>query len=386
MLLSLACLSDTDDDDESSLFRYRLIKQFRIKRVRRISRRALLDPLETGFIKLYQSGCTQSMITYTGFDYASFDALLALFQPYFNQLTPYSDHGHIRRLRKSNGRKRKVTALICLALVLRWTRTKGPLYSLQMDFGMSHSCLILWLRFACRVLVDILCNNPLSRRRPTREEVATNMAAVALKYPSLPEVWGTADGLNLDIQSTKDDRVQSMFYNGWTHGHYVSSVLVFGFDGLIKICGLNAPGNMHDSLLADYAGVYEKLQMVFDETGGKVVVDSAFRMANNNFIIKSSQNVPNGNRLAVRKARDATKLRQSSEWGMGGFQSSFPRTQDEMPLETRGERRLILKLLVYLFNYRTNVVGCNQIRSTFMPNLEARLLNARSMFTVRRRR
>jgi hypothetical protein len=79
-----------------------------------------------------------------------------------------------------------------------------------------------------------------------------------------------------------------MFYNGWTHGHYVSSVLVFGFDGLIKICGLNAPGNMHDSLLADYAGVYEKLQMVFDETGGKVVVDSAFRMANNNFIIKSS--------------------------------------------------------------------------------------------------
>jgi len=152
MLPSLACLSDTDDDDdESSLFRYRLKKQFRIKRVLRISRRALLDPMETGFIKLYQSGCTQSMITYTRFDHASFDALLALFQPYFNQLTTYSDHGHIRRLRKSNSWKRKVTALIFLWLVLHWTRTIGPLYSLQMDFGMSHSCLILWLRFACRV-------------------------------------------------------------------------------------------------------------------------------------------------------------------------------------------------------------------------------------------
>jgi hypothetical protein len=384
MLLSLACLSDTDDDDESSLFCYRLKKQFRIKRVHHISRWALLDPMETGFIKLYQSGCTQSMITYTGFDYASFDTLLALFQPYFNQLTPYSDHGHIRKLRKSNGQKRKVTALICLGLVLCWTRTKGPLYSLQMDFGMSHSCLILWLRFARRVLVDILCNNPLSLvRRPTQEEVATNMAAVALKYPLLPEVCGIAHCLHLGIQSTKDDQVQSMFYNGWTHGHYVSSVLVFGFDGLIKICGLNAPDNMHDRLLADHAGVYEILQMVFDETGGKVVVDSAFHMANNNnFIIKSSQNVPNGNRLAVRKARDATKLRQVSEWGMGGFQSSFSRTHDEMPLETFGERRLIFKLLVYLFNYRTNVVGCNKIRSTFMPNLEARLLNARSVFTV----
>jgi hypothetical protein len=70
MLLSLACLCDTDDDDESSLFHYRLKKQFRIKRFRRISRRALLDPMESGFIKLYQSGCTQSMITYTGFDHA----------------------------------------------------------------------------------------------------------------------------------------------------------------------------------------------------------------------------------------------------------------------------------------------------------------------------
>jgi len=221
---------------------------------------------------------------------------------------------------------------------------------------------------------------------PTPYEVASFQQATSAKYPLLHEVWGTCDGLKLDFESTDSDRIQSMYYNGWTHGHYVSSVLVFGFDGVIKICGLNAPGNMHDSLLADYAGVYEKLQMVFDETGGKVVVDSDFRMANNNFIIKSSQNVPNGNRLAVRKARDATKLRQSSEWGMGGFQSSFPRTQDEMPLETRGERRLILKLLVYLFNYRTNVVGCNQIRSTFMPNLEARLLNARSMFTVRHHR
>jgi hypothetical protein len=168
MLLSMACLSNTDDDDEVSLFDYCLKKQFRIKRIHRISRRALLDPMGTGFIKLYQSGCTQSMITYTGFDYASFDTLLALFGPYFNQLTPYSDHGHIRKLRKSNGSKRKVTALICLGLVLHWTRTKGPLYSLQIDFGVSHSCRILWLRFACRVSVDILRDNSLSRvRYPT---------------------------------------------------------------------------------------------------------------------------------------------------------------------------------------------------------------------------
>jgi len=38
---------------------------------------------------LYQLCHTQSMITYTWFNHASFDSLLALFEPYFNQLTPY---------------------------------------------------------------------------------------------------------------------------------------------------------------------------------------------------------------------------------------------------------------------------------------------------------
>ncbi len=215
---------------------------------------------------------------------------------------------------------------------------------------------------------------------PLQEEVLAFQQATMAKYPSLPEVWGTLDGLNLNIQSTKDDKVQSIFYNSWTHGHYVSNVFVFGMDGTIRICGLNAPGTMHDSTLADYGNVYEKLERVFIETGGKVVVDSAFRLANNDFIIKSGQNVPLGNLQVVVRARDTTSIHQSSEWGMKQFQSSFPRVKDEFRLETQGERRIILLLVVYLFNYRMNLVGCNQIRSTFMPYLEANALAARSIF------
>jgi hypothetical protein len=274
-----------------------------------------------------------------------------------------------------------ISPIICLGLVLAWTWTRGNLFSLQLDFGLSHSCLCLWLRFGMRIIVNVLRDHPLARvRKPSREEVLAYQQATVAKYPSLPEVWGTLDGLNLNIQSTKDDKIQSIFYNGWTHGHYVSSVFVFGMDGTIRICGLNAPGTMHDSTLADYGNVYEKLEAVFDETGGKVVVDSAFRLANNNFIIKSGQNVPLGNLQVVVRARDATSIRQSSEWGMKQFQSSFPRVKDEFRLETKGERRIILLLVVYLFNYRTNLVGCNQIRSTFMPHLEANALAARSIF------
>jgi hypothetical protein len=72
-----------------------------------------------------------------------------------------------------------------------------------------------------------------------------------------------------------------MFYNGWLHGHFVSTVFVFAVDGTIQICGLNAPGSMHDSTIADYTGVYDKLERVYEATGGRVIVDSAFKLRNN---------------------------------------------------------------------------------------------------------
>ncbi len=78
----------------------------------------------------------------------------------------------------------------------------------------------------------------------------------------------------------------------------------------------NSPDTMHDSTLADYGNVYEKLEHIFNETGGKVVVDLAFCLVNNDFLIKSGQNVPLGNPQLVLRARDATSIRQASEWGM----------------------------------------------------------------------
>ena len=77
-----------------------------------------MDPSSSPFLKLYHSRCTQSFITYTGFDYESFDSLLLLFAPYFNEFTPYSDDGGIVRVRHGKGRKRMISALVCLGLVL----------------------------------------------------------------------------------------------------------------------------------------------------------------------------------------------------------------------------------------------------------------------------
>jgi hypothetical protein len=238
MLLALAHQLQVEENDLQPLpFCNHLKKRFRMRRIHQITRRALMDPFLSPFLKLYHSWCTQSFITYTGFDYDSFESILLLFTPYFNEFTPYSSTGGIVRVRREKGCKRMISPLICLGLVLVRTWTRVSLFSLQPDFGLLHSCLVLWLRFGMRIVINILQDHPLARvRKPSQEEVTAYQQATVAKYHSLPEVWGTLDGLNLNIQSTKDVKVQRIFYNGWMHGHYVSSISVFGMDGVINIC------------------------------------------------------------------------------------------------------------------------------------------------------
>ena len=68
-------------------------------------------------------------------------------------------------------------------------------------------------------------------------------------------------------------------------------------------------------------------------------------------------------------AKDATSMRQSSEWGMHAFQASFPRIKDRITLEERGQWKLMIKLMIYLYNLRTRRVGINQILNVYMPSL-----------------
>jgi len=149
----------------------------------------------------------------------------------------------------------------------------------------------------------------------------------------------------------------------------VSSVFVFCPDGTIPIAAINYPGCFHDSQIADWGNIYNKLETVFEDNGGKCVVDSAFAQNRYNFLIKSSQREPD-NAHAMIVNREATAMRQSSEWGMRALQSSFPRLKDRFIYEETGERKIILKMMVLLFNVRSRRAGINQILNTYMPSLE----------------
>lgn len=68
------------------------------------------------------------------------------------------------------------------------------------------------------------------------------------------------------------------------------------------------------------------------------MADLAF--TNHDFIIKSApeDNMENFDSADFELRKQATKLRQASEWGMRAFQGSFPRLKDKFKYEERGER------------------------------------------------
>ena len=119
------------------------------------------------------------------------------------------------------------------------------------------------------------------------------------------------------------------------------------------------------------------LEAMYDETGGKCTVDSAFGKVNRPFLIKSSQDylvltmpTREGQRLDLQQKRQATSMRQSAEWGMRAIQSSFPHLKDTFVYEETGERRIVMKVICLLYNLRAHSVGINQIKNVFMKQLD----------------
>jgi len=243
--------------------------------------------------------------------------------------------------------------------------------ALQLIFGMTFTNLDNYLLFGKRIIVKVLRKDQRAHVRiPSSEKIEEYKEMVRNRHPFLTDVWCTMDGLKITLEQSGDALIQERFYNGWTHDHYVSSVLCFCPDGTIPIAYVNIPGAVHDSQIADYGDIYDKLETVYQRDGGQCTVDSAFGNMNREFLIKSSQELIHIRSSRARNiARDATSMRQSAEWGMRAFQSSMPRIKDRMKFEERGERKVTLTVMILLYNLRARMIGINQLRSFYMGAL-----------------
>jgi len=223
-----------------------------------------------------------------------------MYAPLFNRNTPWTgdqDGTTYRRLettlKNKGGRKRIITDHASLGLVLAWYRFRGAEFALQGWFGFTGSHANVWLRFGRRMLFKALLNCKEARPEwPTPERIEDLKVIVKEHHDALTDVFCVMDGLKLDFQQCAELEEQGMFfYNGWTHGHYVTNLLVFSIDGRIIKCVMNVPGSVHDSTLCSWGGVYSELASIYEKTGGKCCVDSAFKSNPFPYLIKSAQDV-----------------------------------------------------------------------------------------------
>jgi len=296
------------------------------RRDRRTPRIALKRYSESPFAYLFRSGNDQALMNCCAVDHVTFRELLAMFKPVFESYTVDKKTGEIREKKhKNRGRKREMDAIGALGLVLYWYRTRGSCaQAIAMAFGLTSTPLYLWVKFSRKCLLFALQDEPSARvLPPSKDEVDQMAEAVTNKYPILEDykVWGAIDGLKIGLQQSGDWFVQNMYYNGWKGSTFVNCVFVFGADGKIRICVINAPGTFHDSSIAEY-GVYQGLEKVFDCTGGRVVVDSAFRLQAKGFLLRSAQTVKDEAPIETHLVNEAaTSVRQMSEHGMAMIQA-----------------------------------------------------------------
>jgi hypothetical protein len=120
--------------------------------------------------------------------------------------------------------------------------------------------------------------------------------------------------------------------------------------------------------MCDWGKIYNLLNETYIRTKGQCCMDSAFSLTNNPAIIRSSDEFTRAKTpKELLMNQDATALRQYAEWGMRAIQSSFPKMTAKMKYEERGTRKVILMVMVMLYNYRCNNVGLNQIKSVYVP-------------------
>ena len=88
---------------------------------------------------------------------------------------------------------------------------------------------------------------------------------------------------------------------------------------------------VHNSQVAEFRNIYNKLKDAYLSMGAKCCIDLAFSNVARNYLYKSCQDILGSSApthweriLDLQKKREATSARQTSEWEMLALQASFP--------------------------------------------------------------
>jgi hypothetical protein len=193
------------------------------------------------------------------------------------------------------------------------------------------------------------------------------------REPSIHDVIGFMDGVSLKTECTSEKVAQNAFYSGYECDTVVNNVFAYCPDGKVFIAAINFPGSWADGSLCAH---------FFDSICRRIgpyniCVDQGFPRSGDawNILVRpmnerSARHLHPSVRDNMLKVSNVfTSLRQSSEWGMQALQGSFPRCKKRLPDNCK-MRRWVLESIVLIHNFRTDLVGSNQISTVFDPEYE----------------
>ena len=390
------------DDSDQQVLSYLLISflcaelscQFQARR-RSERRHYLTQPLllpnpqvDTPWQCLLASRSDRGFITMMGFDVDTFEYILsrgfrAIWDGLVIRRSDTNRHGKARPGRRS------LDAEGGLGLVLHYLSSTMSETSLQQIFALIPSTVSRYVSFGLSTLLKVLRKAPdAAIRWPQGEEFSYLNSLIIRRHPLLTGAFASIDGLNLPVQTSSDEDIKNVTYNGWLHAHFVSSVLVFSPEGtslfapshscswilgVILSANLNAPGSWHDARVA--RPIYHKLRDAIPDNF-YLVADSAFPRGAEAIAQRIKAPLRAGqclegtvqdinSRLAF--DRQLLSFRQTAEWGNHCLKAAFGRLRVLLEIKHKNRRGNLLEVCIRAHSLRTRRIGHNQIQTVYVP-------------------
>ncbi len=326
-------------------------------------REAVLHPFKSPWNHLFHFGDPSSFLLMTGLTREAFGMLHDIIKP----------PGH-PDLQKRAGRKWSLSSEGQLGLFLFYIGSTMNYKFLCVIFGITPNPCSRMLRNMLKLVVRRLHYHPLAKIEfPSPEKMALFASMVQIREAAIDDVIGFMDGVALKTECTSERVTQNAFYSGYECDTTVNNVFTYGPDGKVFLAAINFPGSWADgSLCARF------LDSIRRRIGHyKICVDQGFPRSGDAWnILVGPMNERSARRLhptmreyMLRVSNVYVSLRQSSEWGMRALQASFPRFKKRLPSDAK-QRRLVIQSIILTHNFRTCIVGRNQINTVFDPEYE----------------
>lgn len=372
-------MSEHNPDDAMLILS--LLRNEEIKAERRIPRmllrRSILPYEMCTWKHLYETRSDRAFVIFTGFNVKSFHELLKGFQPLYRSTTMRNlpQGQYFKELTRRM--QRQLPAHAALGMILRWAKSTCDEYDLCLHFGCIPATVSRFLSYALALLNEVVASHPLAQITfPSVDQQLLNSYMISDKYDLLAGAVGSLDGLRLPLKEDPDPIAQNKYYNGWTKQVCTANVLLWSPDGTIAAAVYNCMGNLHDSTVCEVGDIYTtmKEQMppdmyyIADSAFGKVA-DSLTGGRKIRRVSKISEAGPQNDFEALWEEQ-VRRFRQTAEWGNAHLVRTFPRLKTKWSATDHHFRSLAFSTIFHLSNFRTRMMGRNEIKTVFeIPGL-----------------